>query len=110
MSNQINAERRRFIRTLAGGAGSVPVVLLGISAPAGAGDLPRLAMSEPAARALAYVEDATTVSHAAYKPGSKCSNCNFLTGEDGADWRPCSLFPNNRVAADGWCSAWAKKL
>ena len=28
---------------------------------------------------------------------------------DGAEWRPCSLFPGKSVAADGWCSAWVKK-
>jgi len=28
---------------------------------------------------------------------------------DGDEWRPCPLFPNQVVAAAGWCNAWAPK-
>jgi hypothetical protein len=32
-----------------------------------------------------------------------------IQGEDGAEWRPCNLFPGKSVHAAGWCSAWAAK-
>ncbi len=112
MTNQINAERRRFMRALAGGAALAPVVLLGISAPAGAGDLPQLAADDPTAMALGYVEDTANVDKARFPQHTaeqKCSNCQLIQGEDGAAWRPCQIFPGKAVAADGWCSAWVKK-
>jgi len=33
----------------------------------------------------------------------------YIQGEDGAEWRPCAIFPGKVVAAKGYCSAWLKK-
>lgn len=44
-----------------------------------------------------------------YKPGQTCADCTQLQGVAGPAWRPCALFPDKAVAADGWCKAWAKK-
>lgn len=79
-------------------------------APAAAKPLPKLAITDPTAKALAYAEDATKVKHAAFKAGSNCINCNFYKGAKGAATGPCTLFPKNSVVAKGWCSAWAKKI
>lgn len=99
--------RRRFV-TLAAAAAAAPLVLRTL--PAQAADLPKLTPADPAAKALAYTEDAAAVKHPAFKPGSHCANCNFYKGAAGAAYGPCQLFPKNSVAAKGWCSAWAKKV
>ncbi|MCR6496597.1 high-potential iron-sulfur protein [Thermomonas sp. S9] len=99
--------RRRFV-TLAAAAAAAPLVLRTLSAQAA--DLPKLTPADPAAKALAYTEDAAAVKHPAFKPGSHCANCNFYKGAAGAAYGPCQLFPKNSVAAKGWCSAWAKKV
>ena len=114
MSHDVS--RRRFLTIAVVAAASAPLALcsLGASAaapaPAAAKPLPKLLLTDPTAKALAYAEDATKVKHAAFKPGSNCLNCNFYKGAKGAASGPCTLFPKNSVAAKGWCSAWAKKI
>ena len=54
---------------------------------------------------LAYVEDAKDTTHAAFKPGSNCLNCQFFIAANGA----CTLIPGFAVTAEGWCAVWAKK-
>ncbi|WP_187345556.1 high-potential iron-sulfur protein, partial [Photobacterium damselae] len=29
--------------------------------------------------------------------------------KDGDEWRPCAIFPDKLVNANGWCSAYAPK-
>lgn len=109
MSQNIRDSRRRFlIRTAAVGA-ALPLVLHDIGRRAQAQDLPKLSLDNAQAKALAYTEDASTVSHPNFKPGSTCANCQFIQGKDGEAYRPCQLFPGHSVAEKGWCSAWAKK-
>ncbi len=79
--------------------------------PPGGGDLPRLSLDDPQAKALGYVHDATTVDKAAqprYEPGQACKNCALFTGGD-QPWGGCGLFVGKSVAAAGWCSAYAPK-
>jgi hypothetical protein len=87
--------------------------LLGLAAlPLGAGilsrqalaqDLPPLDPENPQAKALNYVTQASDASdHPAYADGEKCSNCMFYN----ADTQGCQLFPQNSVAAGGWCQSW----
>lgn len=104
--------RRRFLSIALVAAATAPLALrsgAAEAAPAPAGTLPRLPVTDATAKALAYTEDATKVKHAAFKPGSNCLNCNFYKGAKGQAYGPCTLFPKNTVAAKGWCSAWAKK-
>ena len=95
--------RRRFLRNLAvaGPAGSLLLVN-----PAGAADLPKLALDDPLAVGLQYVEDATASSAPNYKAGQNCANCLQIRGNDGDAYRPCAIVPGKSVAAAGWCSAW----
>lgn len=109
MHRPLPSSRRRFLLGSAALAASLPPLLRELGKPALAQELPRLPLDHPQAKALAYIEDATRSSHPNYKPGSNCINCQFLQGEDGAAWRPCQLFPGYHVAAEGWCSAWARK-
>ena len=108
-SNSLSS-RRRFLLGSAAVAASLPLVIRELTRPAFASELPRLPLDNPQAKALAYIEDATKSTHPNYKPGQNCINCQFIQGEDGAAWRPCQLFPGHDVAAEGWCSAWAKKV
>jgi hypothetical protein len=52
------------------------------------------------------VDPATRANPAAEQ---HCSNCALIQGEEGAQWRPCQIFPGKLVNSDGWCSVWAPK-
>ena len=110
-----DASRRRFLIVVVATA-TAPLALRSFgaeaapSAPAAVKPSPRLALTDPTAKALAYAEDATKVKHAAFKAGSSCANCNLFKGAKGVASGPCALFPKNSVVAKGWCSAWAKKM
>ena len=81
------------------------------AAPASA-DMPKLAMDDPQAKALSYVEDATSIDSAKqprYQAGQACSNCALFQDSNGAEWAGCSIFPGKLVAAAGWCSVYAPK-
>lgn len=99
-----NPSRRRFLVHAALVAGALPLAPLFVGA-ARAQALTPLPLTHPTAAALAYTEDASTVKHASYKPGSTCDNCQFFTAANNG----CTLFPGHSVAPKGWCTAWAKK-
>ncbi|MBT6244376.1 MAG: High potential iron-sulfur protein [Gammaproteobacteria bacterium] len=101
--------RRNFIKTTAtlGLIPLVPVSMLSSAAEQITGD-------DPAAKALRYVEDATTAVRAD-KMGvagadQLCSNCQFYTvsGSNPA-LGPCMLFQNKLVVGAGWCAGWVPK-
>jgi hypothetical protein len=103
-----NPDRRRFLAYAA--AAAIPLVLKPL--PAGAAtpaQLPKLTLDNAQAKALGYTDNAATTKHAMHKPGSTCSNCALYQGAAGQAYGPCTLFPQNSVAAKGWCSGWAKK-
>lgn len=107
MNEQLS--RREALKHLALVAG---VVALQVAPEARADDLPHLSPKDPVAMALAYHESAKTVSaqdFPGYKPDQKCSNCAQAKGQDGDAWRPCNLFPQKAVNANGWCKVWVKK-
>jgi hypothetical protein len=97
-------ERRQFLRWGALAFAAPLAARLGLPA-AQAQALPKLPLDHPQAKALAYVEDAARSTHASFKPGSHCANCQFFTAANGA----CTLFPGFSVPAAAWCAAWAKK-
>jgi hypothetical protein len=96
--------RRRFLIVAALAAAAVPIGMR-MMGEAHAAALTKLPVDNTQAKALGYAEDAGTVKHASYKPGSTCSNCQFFTAATGA----CALFAGFSVSPKGWCSAWAKK-
>lgn len=103
--------RRRFLRNA---AVAFPIGVVVLESTARAQDLPHVALDDPTAKALAYVEDVKNIDkanpvNARYEEGQSCANCIQLQGEAGAEWRPCNLFPGKLVAAAGWCSVWTKK-
>jgi len=98
--------RRRFLRNLAVAA---PASSLFIMDPALAQDLPKLALDDPLAVGLMYVEDATASKAPNYQAGQTCNNCLQIQGNAGDAFRPCAIVPGKSVAAAGWCSAWVAK-
>ncbi|GAB3745905.1 high-potential iron-sulfur protein [Lysobacter olei] len=103
-----NPGRRRFLAYSAAAA-AIPLVLKALPAQAAPAALPKLTAANPQAKALAYTENAAAVKHPVFKAGSNCANCTLYKGAKGQAYGPCTLFPQNTVAAKGWCSAWAKK-
>ena len=96
--------RRRFV--CAGGCAAlvVPVAML-LGSAASAQD--RLDPGSPTAAALAYTHDAAQSSRPS--DDQTCANCLHYTGEAGAEWGPCAIFPGSLVARDGWCAGWVPK-
>ena len=93
--------RRRFLIQAA-----IAAPVLGALATSQAHAAPtKLPVTNAQAKALSYTDNASTVKHPSFKAGSKCSSCQFFTAANGT----CSIFPGFTVAAQGWCSAWAKK-
>src|SRR5690242_951962 len=100
-NGRTDRSRRSFI-ALAGVTGAA--VLAGVRpalAQGGGQQLPHLAESDPTAKALGYVEDASKVDKTkfpAYKPGAHCATCNFFQGKGSDAYGPCQIFPGKAVA------------
>ena len=106
MEDLIDVSRRRLLKTVTLSVAVIPVAAVTLRA-ASAADLPLLTDSDPTAKALNYVTDATKASGA--KPGSKCANCTNYQGAAGSPQGGCLIFPGKAVKADGWCLSWTAK-
>ena len=103
MSKENSLEsRRRFLKAAAGTAAAAALVG-GFPRIAGAADLPHVSESDPTAKALDYVEDASKSKNPKHKPGQICANCQFFGGNTASGYGPCQLFPGKAVNAKGWC-------
>lgn len=111
-SGRPERSRRNFL-ALAGVTSAV--VLTGIRpslAADGGAAAPHLAETDPTAKALGYVEDASKVDKSkfpAYKPGAHCATCNFFQGKAADAYAPCQIFPGKQVASKGWCASHSPK-
>lgn len=114
--NKPEVSRRRFLAQVAlavpAGAALLDAAVNTASAQAA---LPKLEVTDPSAKALLYVEDASTVDRknplaARYAPDQNCANCSQIQGKDGDAYRPCAIFPGKLIASKGWCSVWVKKV
>ena len=102
MSNENEtASRRRFLK-LAAGTTAAALVVGGMPRLLRAQDLPHVSESDPTAKALGYVEDASKTQDPKHKAGDVCANCQFYSG-GAAGYGPCQLFPGKAVSAKGWC-------
>ncbi len=102
--NKNSPGRRKFIRNVVLAAVAAPLLQRQLSNPVQAAP-PRLPTTNAQAKALGYVEDATKVTAANFKPGSDCANCQFFTTAN----ETCSIFPGFTVEPKGWCTAWAAR-
>jgi hypothetical protein len=102
--------RRTFLRQLSGLLAGLPLLK---SVAAFAAALPHLSRDDPAAKSLAYTEDASKLDSSkepTYKAGSKCSGClQYQGGQASGGYAPCNAFPGKSVNANGWCRAFAAK-
>jgi len=65
--------------------------------------------SDPQALALGYHADGTKTDRVRfpnYARGDQCSGCTQFQTLVGESVGACKLFPDKRVAATGWCSAY----
>ena len=69
---------------------------------------PLISESDPAAKAVKYVENAAKAQGAT--PGSNCANCALYQGKSGSKDGPCQIFPGKTVVAAGWCASWAPQM
>lgn len=108
---QHKISRRAIVkRGLIAGA-LVPAMGL-IGNAAGAAALSPLDPSDPTAKALGFVTDATKVDASAnptYKPNQKCGTCAQFQGKAGDATAGCNIFAGHSVPQTGWCKVWAQK-
>ena len=101
----MSVSRRTFIKDSAVLVAAVGVPVAGWSQTA-----PLLSESAPTAVALGYTAQASKVDakkYPSYATGQTCSNCTLYMG--GASVGLCPIFSGFTVAAQGWCSSYAKK-
>jgi hypothetical protein len=109
MQNLIS--RRRMVKLGLCGSAVVPLFRFSVNL-AEAAELPLLDASDPQAKALGFVTDASAVSAATnptFKTGQKCAVCAQFQGKSSDTAAGCSIFAGHRVPAGGWCQAWGQK-
>ena len=103
-------DRRHFLlRTLTTGA-VLGAASLSLDAAAA---LQKVDPKDPIAISLGYNDDTTKVDKAKYpkhEVTQKCSGCQFYaSAQEVGKIAPCAIFAGKGVAAEGWCSGYAKK-
>lgn len=102
-----DVDRRRFLSLFAG------AFAMTLAAPKSeAAELPHVAPTDPAARALGYVEDTASADAKKFpqhKPAQNCGNCKLFTKQGGSEFGPCQIFPGKAVREQGWCGAYQAK-
>ena len=104
--------RRAIVKTgLIAGLG-VPVLGLTTRQAQAAAGLTPLDPSDPLAKSLNFMTDASKVDAKAnptYKPTQKCGNCAQYQGKAGEATAACTIFAGHTVPEGGWCKVWAQK-
>jgi hypothetical protein len=100
--------RRGLLMSAVLGVALAPLVVSQASAADAAGGGPLVDPKEPAAKAVAYVENAKQAAGAT--AGSNCANCVLYLGKTGSAQGPCQIFAGKQVKAAGWCSSWAPQM
>ena len=101
----MKTSRRHFLMLSMGVSSS-----LVLSRTAFADTADRLSETDPKARAVAYVEDASKVDKTrfpGYAAGQTCANCSLFQGNATDAYGGCTLFGDKQVAARGWCSSYS---
>ncbi len=101
LSSPESESRRRLLRNIALAAS---VGTLAATRSRAAGAQPLIAVDDPAAKAVKYVEDARKAKEAG---SNTCTNCSLYGGKDGSVQGSCQIFKGKDVKAAGWCNAWA---
>lgn len=91
--------RRTFLKT-AVAASVVPYLAFGSNRASA--QTPKVDPDSDQAKALQYIHKSSIAEN-------YCANCKLYTGDANSEWGPCAIFPNQSVAAAGWCKAWVAK-
>jgi High potential iron-sulfur protein len=103
--------RRAIVKSGLIAGALLPAVGL-VSHDAAAAALPPLDPSDPTAKALGFVNDASKVdakTHPTFKPTQKCGNCAQFQGKPTDATAACTIFAGKSVPQGGWCQVWAQK-
>jgi hypothetical protein len=103
MNEPASVSRRHLLRKIALAASVGTLTSVAVRAA----EDPLIAESDPVAKAVKYVEDATKVKEA---EGNRCDTCSLYTGKDGATQGGCQIFKGKQVKAAGWCASWAPQM
>ena len=114
--NNPKLTRRQVLGATVLGLSATPVVVetaFAQAKPAAApAALPVLSPTDPTAKALGYVEDATKVdpkTNPNFKAGQHCGNClQWADKNRKAPLAKCNLFPGKQVKNMGWYKVWVK--
>jgi len=97
--------RRAFL----GLCGSAALAMLPITVIAA--EAASLDINDPAAKALAYVQNTSKLKpgqEASFKAGSHCGSCAlYAKAQEKSGHAPCGAFGGKLVANTGWCRAYA---
>lgn len=91
--------RRKFLKTAAA-ASVVPYLVFGSNKASAQST--KVDPDSDQAKALEYIHKSSVAD-------TYCGNCKLYTGDANKEWGPCAIFPNQNVAAAGWCKAWVAK-
>jgi High potential iron-sulfur protein len=108
---QHKISRRALVKSGLIAGALVPAIGL-MGRPAQADALTPLDPSDPTAKSLGFVTDASKVEAAGnptYKAGQKCGTCAQYQGKPGSTTGGCNIFVGHTVPANGWCRVWAQK-
>jgi hypothetical protein len=108
---QRKISRRSIVKSGFIAGALLPTVGL-MSRNAAAATLPPLDPSDPTAKALGFVNDATKVdtkTQPTFKPSQKCGTCAQYQGKAGDATAACTIFAGKSVPQGGWCQVWAQK-
>jgi hypothetical protein len=108
--NRTDQSRRAFLATAAVAASVAVVGLRPRTASAAGEKLPHLSESDPLAKSLGYVMNASKVDRKkfpTYKPGERCATCRFFLGTPGqkSGYAGCQIYAGYSVDANGWCAS-----
>ena len=108
---QRKISRRSIVKSGLIAGAILPVAGL-ISRGATAAALPPLDPSDPTAKSLGFINDASKVdtkTYPTFKAGQKCSTCAQYQGKASDPTAACTIFAGKSVPAGGWCQVWAQK-
>lgn len=105
----MNSSRRQFM-LVAAGASSIGVASTVMAQNV---SMELVKDSDPIAVAIGYSSDATKTDakkYPQYAANQKCSGCTLFGGKATDQSAVCPVFASKAVSANGWCSAWVKKV
>lgn len=103
--------RRELLKSAALAGALAPTLGL-IGKQSQASDLTPLDENDLAAKAFAFVNDASKVeasANPAFKAGQLCAECSLYQGKPTDATAGCSIFPGRSVPARGWCKVWVRR-